>query len=68
MPWSTLLHPTLTTVAQPAYDLGVESARLLLSRLGGYSGAARMVTLSTIIAGKRQLGAETAHRRPAGLN
>jgi len=46
MPWSALLDPPLTTVAQPAYDLGVESARLLLSRLEGYTGAARMVTLS----------------------
>jgi LacI family transcriptional regulator len=46
MSWSTLLRPTLTAVAQPAYDLGVESARLLLSRLGGYSGAARTVTLA----------------------
>ena len=46
MSWSTLLRPTLTAVAQPAYDLGVESARLLLSRLEGYTGAARMVTLS----------------------
>ena len=46
MSWSTLLRPTLTAVSQPAYDLGVESARLLLSRLEGYSGAARMVTLS----------------------
>lgn len=46
MSWSTLLHPPLTAVAQPAYDLGVESARLLLSRLEGYSGTARMVTLS----------------------
>ena len=47
MPWSSLLQPPLTAVAQPAYDLGVESARLLLSRLEGYKGAARMVTLST---------------------
>jgi LacI family transcriptional regulator len=46
MPWSALLQPPLTAVAQPAYDLGVESARLLLSRLEGYTGAARMVTLS----------------------
>ena len=35
MSWSTLLRPTLTTVSQPAYDLGVESARLLLSQLRG---------------------------------
>jgi LacI family transcriptional regulator len=47
MPWSSLLQPPLTAVAQPAYDLGVESARLLLSRLEGYSGDARMVTLPT---------------------
>jgi LacI family transcriptional regulator len=47
MPWSSLLQPPLTAVAQPAYDLGVESARLLLSRLEGYRGDARMVTLPT---------------------
>jgi DNA-binding LacI/PurR family transcriptional regulator len=46
MSWAPLLQPPLTAVAQPAYDLGVESARLLLSRLEGYTGAARMVTLS----------------------
>jgi LacI family transcriptional regulator len=45
-PWSTLLRPPLSAVAQPSYDLGVESARLLLSRLEGYSGVARTVTLS----------------------
>lgn len=46
MSWAPLLRPPLTTVAQPSYDLGIESARLLLSRLEGYTGAARMVTLS----------------------
>jgi LacI family transcriptional regulator len=45
-PWSILLRPPLSAVAQPAYDVGVESARLLLSRLEGYSGVARTVTLS----------------------
>jgi LacI family transcriptional regulator len=43
--WWTLLRPPLTAVAQPAYDLGLESARLLLSRLDGYAGAARTVML-----------------------
>ncbi len=46
MSWASLLRPPLTTVAQPSYDIGVETARLLLSRIGGYSGAARTVTLS----------------------
>jgi LacI family transcriptional regulator len=46
MPWASLLSPPLTAVAQPAYDLGLESARLLLNRIEGYTGAPRMVTLS----------------------
>lgn len=45
--WAPFLHPALTTVSQPAYDLGHESARLLLSRLNGYSGSARTVVLPT---------------------
>ena len=45
--WATLLRTALTTVSQPAYDLGHESARLLLSRLDGYSGSARTVVLPT---------------------
>ena len=49
MPWSSLLRPSLTAVAQPAYDLGIEGARLLLSRLDGYTGAARTVMLSTTL-------------------
>jgi LacI family transcriptional regulator len=44
--WAPLLRPPLTTVAQPTYDIGLESARLLLSRLEGYTGTARTVTLS----------------------
>jgi LacI family transcriptional regulator, galactose operon repressor len=45
--WAPLLRTALTTVSQPAYDLGHESARLLLSRLDGYSGPARTVVLPT---------------------
>ena len=33
MPWAESLHPPLTTVAQPAYELGATAARLLLERL-----------------------------------
>lgn len=44
--WAQLLRPALTAVAQPTYDLGLETARLLLSRLEGYEGAAREVILS----------------------
>lgn len=49
MSWSDLLRPRLTTVAQPSYDIGMEAGRLLRSRLEGYVGAARMVTLSATL-------------------
>jgi len=45
--WAPLLRTALTTVGQPAYDLGHESARLLLNRLSGYSGTPRTVVLPT---------------------
>jgi LacI family transcriptional regulator len=47
--WTNLLRTALTTVTQPAYDLGHESARLLLSRLDGYSGSPRTVVLPTTL-------------------
>ncbi|MHB1497988.1 MAG: substrate-binding domain-containing protein, partial [Acidimicrobiales bacterium] len=47
--WAPLLRTGLTTVGQPAYDLGHESARLLLSRIQGYSGSARTVLLPTTL-------------------
>ena len=46
LPWASLLRPSLTTVAQPTYDLGLETARLLVSRIEGYTGRAREVILS----------------------
>jgi LacI family transcriptional regulator len=65
MPWASLLHPPLTAVSQPAYDIGVEGARLLMSRLGGYTGAARTVMLSTtlIVRGSSPPKQEVASRR-----
>ncbi|MFD4194847.1 MULTISPECIES: LacI family DNA-binding transcriptional regulator [Amycolatopsis] len=33
VPWATLIDPPLTVVAQPAYEIGAEAARLLLARI-----------------------------------
>jgi LacI family transcriptional regulator len=46
LPWAPLLKPPLTTVAQPTQDIGLETGRLLLSRVEGYRGRAREVILS----------------------
>jgi hypothetical protein len=45
-PWAPLLRPPLTTVAQPTYDLGAETARMLHQRIGGYRGSPRELILS----------------------
>lgn len=43
---ATIVHPPLTTVVNPAYDIGVNAGRLLLSRLSGeYDGQRRRVGL-----------------------
>ncbi|KEI43257.1 LacI family DNA-binding transcriptional regulator [Saccharopolyspora rectivirgula] len=45
-PWTTLLDPPLTVVAQPAYDMGTVAAQLLLSRISGERTEATTTTLS----------------------
>ena len=70
IPWAPLLRTALTTVSQPAYELGHESARLLLSRLDGYSGPARTVVLPTSLNVRASSGPKlanfTARARPVG--
>ncbi len=45
MPFISRLRPPLTSVRVPQYDLGVESARLLLDVLSGRTATPRMVLL-----------------------
>ena len=45
MPLVARLHPPLTSVRVPQYELGVEAARLLLDRLTGRTVTPRVVLL-----------------------
>ncbi|WP_410623795.1 LacI family DNA-binding transcriptional regulator [Amycolatopsis sp. cmx-8-4] len=45
-PWTTLISPTLTVVAQPAHAMGQLAARLLLDRIGGGSPATTTTTMA----------------------
>jgi LacI family transcriptional regulator len=43
---ATIVNPALTTAQNPAYDIGVNAGRLLMSRLSGeYDGNGRTITL-----------------------
>jgi LacI family transcriptional regulator len=44
---ATIVHPPLTTVLNPAYDIGASAGRLLVSRLSGeYDGDGREIGLT----------------------
>ncbi|GAP41423.1 LacI family DNA-binding transcriptional regulator [Flexilinea flocculi] len=47
MPWATSLQPSLTAVAQPAFDIGTTAAQLLLERLKDPTRSYRQVVLDT---------------------
>ncbi|WP_415854415.1 LacI family DNA-binding transcriptional regulator [Sinomonas sp. G460-2] len=49
-PWAPLLNPPVSVVAQPAYDIGAEAARLLMSRIEGHGPPfGRKTTLATTL-------------------
>lgn len=47
LPWSRLVHPRLTAVAQPTYDLGRTAAQMLVERVADPDSPVRSVTLPT---------------------
>ncbi len=62
-PWSALLDPPLTTIAQPTDELGTAAARLLLDRVNdGFAGAPRRVVLRPRLIER----ASTLHPRVVG--
>lgn len=47
-PWAPFIDPPISVIAQPAYEVGVEAAQLLMDRIEGReTGGARSVVLST---------------------
>jgi LacI family transcriptional regulator len=47
--WTTIVRPSLSVVAQPAYELGAAAARLLVSRLGGDRSPPQMLLLESTL-------------------
>jgi LacI family transcriptional regulator len=45
--WTTIVRPSLSVVAQPAYDIGATAARRLLDRLSGDQSPPRNIFLET---------------------
>ncbi|GAA2013888.1 LacI family DNA-binding transcriptional regulator [Nakamurella flavida] len=48
-PWTSLLSPDIVLVSQPAYELGAEAGRMLLSRIADADQPVRSVTLTATV-------------------
>ena len=61
LPWATSLQPPLSVVAQPAFEVGVTAARLLLDRLHDPARPPRHITLETRLIVRASCGVEIRH-------
>jgi DNA-binding LacI/PurR family transcriptional regulator len=65
MPWAMSLRPPLTTVAQPAFEIGRTAAELLLARVREPSLPGRQVVLETRLVVRSSCGSESSKGTPA---
>jgi LacI family transcriptional regulator len=59
MPWAMSLRPPLTTIAQPAFEIGRTAAELLLARVREPSLPGRQVVLETRLVVRSSCGSES---------
>lgn len=62
LPWAASLNPPLTTVGQPAFDIGVHAAELLLNRMEFPNRPARTVVLGTELIQRASCGSVARER------
>ncbi len=65
MPWAMSLRPPLTTVAQPAFEIGRTAAELLLARVREPALPRRQVVLETRLVVRSSCGFESTKETPA---
>jgi LacI family transcriptional regulator len=64
--WTSVTSPPVTVVAQPSYELGTESAKVLIRRVRGDLGAPRRLVLTTTLIERQSVSAPALPKRTAG--
>src|SRR5918993_5690090 len=55
--WTSVTSPPITVVAQPSFELGMESAKVLIKRVRGHLGAPRRLVLTTTLIERQSVSA-----------
>jgi LacI family transcriptional regulator len=61
LPWTSIVVPPLTVIAQPVYELGAAATRRLLGRIAGSEDPPRTVILPTTLIARGSTGPAPAH-------
>jgi len=56
LPWTTLVEPPITVVAQPTFEIGTAAAAVLLERLQGHGGPPRTQSLPARLVRRDSVG------------
>jgi LacI family transcriptional regulator len=60
--WTSVVTPPVTVVGQPIYDLGLESARMLIERIRGTAAAPRQLVVKTTLTKRQSVGPPASRR------
>ncbi len=63
--WTSVTSPPITVVAQPSFELGMESAKVLIKRVRGHLGAPRRLVLTTTLIERQSVSAPALPKRKA---
>ncbi|WP_114946050.1 LacI family DNA-binding transcriptional regulator [Microvirga calopogonii] len=58
--WTSVTSPPITVIAQPVYNLGMESAQILIKRINGVAGSPKRLMLATKLIERQSVGAPPA--------
>jgi len=58
--WTSVTSPPITVISQPVYNLGVESAQILIERITGAVGTPKRLVLATELIERQSVGAPPA--------
>ena len=58
--WTSVTTPPITVISQPVYNLGIESAQILIKRINGAAEPPKRLALATTLIERQSVGIPAA--------